>query len=78
MQKSEDFKLLVQTIAQMEREQSVVFTKKGKVKLPLKPVLIEGTFRANERGFGFVTIDPEEDDIIFLKKQLGMPWMAIR
>lgn len=28
--KSEDFKLLVQTIAQMEREQSVVFTKKEK------------------------------------------------
>lgn len=71
LQKSEDFKLLVQTIAQMEREQSVVFTKKGKVKLPLKPVLIEGTFRANERGFGFVTIDPEEDDIYIPKEATG-------
>ncbi|EOW1883810.1 ribonuclease R [Enterococcus hirae] len=71
LQKSEDFKLLVQTIAQMEREQSVVFTKKGKVKLPLKPVLIEGTFRANERGFGFVTIDPEEDDIYIPKEVTG-------
>lgn len=71
LQKIEDFKLLVQTIAQMEREQSVVFTKKGKVKLPLKPVLIEGTFRANERGFGFVTIDPEEDDIYIPKEATG-------
>lgn len=71
LQKSEDFKLLVQAIAQMEREQSVVFTKKGKVKLPLKPVLIEGTFRANERGFGFVTIDPEEDDIYIPKEATG-------
>lgn len=71
LQKSEDFKLLVQTIAQMEREQSVVFTKKGKVKLPLKPVLIEGKFRANERGFGFVTIDPEEDDIYIPKEATG-------
>ncbi|MDU4894512.1 MAG: ribonuclease R [Enterococcus hirae] len=71
LQKSEDFKLLVQTIAQMEREQSVVFTKKGKVKLPLKPVLIEGMFRANERGFGFVTIDPEEDDIYIPKEATG-------
>lgn len=71
LQKSEDFKLLVQTIAQMEREQSVVFTKKGKVKLPLKPVLIEGTFRANERGFGFVTIDTEEDDIYIPKEATG-------
>lgn len=71
LQKSEDFKLLVQTVAQMEREQMVVFTKKGKVKLPLKPVLIEGTFRANERGFGFVTIDPEEDDIYIPKEATG-------
>ncbi|MGC2951934.1 ribonuclease R, partial [Enterococcus faecium] len=30
-QKSDDFKLLVLTIAQMEREQSIVFNKKGKV-----------------------------------------------
>lgn len=29
-QKSDDFKLLVQTIAQMEREQSIVFNKKEK------------------------------------------------
>lgn len=70
-QKSEDFKLLVQTIAQMEREQSVVFTKKGKVKLPLQPILVEGLFRANERGFGFVTIDPEEDDIYIPKEATG-------
>lgn len=70
-QKSEDFKLLVQTIAQMEREESIVFNKKGKVKLPLKPVLVEGTFRANERGFGFVTIDPEEDDIYIPKESTG-------
>ena len=70
-QKSDDFKLLVQTIAQMEREQSIVFNKKGKVKLPLKPILIEGTFRANERGFGFVTIDPEEDDIYIPKEATG-------
>lgn len=70
-QKSEDFKLLVQTIAQMEREQSIVFNKKGKVKLPLQPLLIEGTFRGNERGFGFVTIDPEEDDVYIPKESTG-------
>lgn len=71
LEKSEDFKLLVQTIAQMEREQTVIFTKKGKVKLPLQPILVEGTFRANERGFGFVTIDPEEDDIYIPKEATG-------
>lgn len=71
LQKSEDFKLLVQTVAQMEREQSIIFTKKGKIKLPLKPMLIEGVFRANERGFGFVTIDPEEDDVYIPKEATG-------
>jgi ribonuclease R len=68
LQKSADFKLLVQTIAQMEREKSVVFTKKGKIALPMKDLLLEGTFRANERGFGFVTIDPEEPDVYIPKE----------
>ena len=58
----------MQTIAQMEREKSVSFNKKGKVLLPMKDLLIEGTFRANERGFGFVTIDPEEPDVYIPKE----------
>ncbi|MGT9550994.1 ribonuclease R family protein, partial [Enterococcus faecalis] len=68
LEKSSDFKILVQTIAQMEREKSVSFNKKGKVLLPMKDLLIEGTFRANERGFGFVTIDPEEPDVYIPKE----------
>jgi len=68
LQKSADFKLLVQTIAQMEREQSIVLTKKGKISLPLQDLVLVGTFRSNERGFGFVTIDPEEPDIYIPKE----------
>ena len=34
----------------------------------MKDLLIEGTFRANERGFGFVTIDPEEPDVYIPKE----------
>lgn len=71
LQKSDDFKALVQTIAMMEREKSIVFNKKGKIKLPEKQILIEGTFRANSRGFGFVTIDPEEEDIFIPKEATG-------
>ncbi|GMA71233.1 ribonuclease R [Tetragenococcus osmophilus] len=63
LEKSKDFKTLVQTVATMEREQLVDFNKKGKVKLPAKQNLVEGSFHANERGFGFVTIDSEEDDV---------------
>jgi len=68
LEKSDDFKALVQTIATMEREQLVVFNKKGKVKLPVKQTLVEGTFHANERGFGFVTVDSEEDDVYIAKE----------
>ncbi|MHC5268161.1 ribonuclease R [Enterococcus sp. LJL98] len=72
LQKGIDFKELVQTVAILEKEKSVVFTKKGKVKLPPKQYFIEGTFRRNERGFGFVTIDPEEEDIYIPKEQTMM------
>ena len=49
LNKSNDFKLLVQTLAAMEREGAIVFNKKGKVKLPPKQVLVEGIFRAKKR-----------------------------
>ncbi len=71
LQKSEDFKALVQTIATMEREKLIVFNKKGKIKLPQQQIVVEGTFRANSRGFGFVTIDPEEEDIFIPKEATG-------
>ena len=67
MRKSDDFKLLVKTIAQMEREKTVEFNKKGRIKLPFQPIDVEGIFRRNERGFGFVTIDPEEPDVFIPK-----------
>ncbi|MGX6993160.1 ribonuclease R [Vagococcus penaei] len=69
LQKSQDFKLLVQTVAQMEREKLVEFTQKGKIRLAKQETILEGTFRANERGFGFVAIEDEEDDV-FIQKGL--------
>ena len=76
MRKSEDYKLLVQTVAQLEREKAVEFNKKGRIKLPFQPIEVEGIFRRNERGFGFVTIDPEEPDILFPKKRRILRWMV--
>lgn len=67
MRKSADFKLLVQTVAQLEREKALEFNKKGRIKLPFQPIEVEGIFRRNERGFGFVTIDPEEPDVFIPK-----------
>lgn len=71
LQKSQDFKSLVQAIAAMEREGSLLFTKKGKIKLPAAPVTISGLFRSNERGFGFVAVDDEEEDIYIPKEATG-------
>ncbi|MHC5215288.1 ribonuclease R [Enterococcus sp. LJL128] len=68
LQKSADFKLLIQTAAALERENLIEFTKKGKIKLVEKGISVEGVFRGNERGFGFVTIDPEEPDIYIAKE----------
>ncbi|MGX7031088.1 ribonuclease R [Vagococcus zengguangii] len=70
LEQSQNFKLLVQTIASMERDQQVEFTSKGKIKLPME-LTIEGTFRANDRGFGFVTISPEEPDVYIAKELTG-------
>lgn len=69
--KSDNFKLLVQTIASMERDHQVTLTGKGRVKLALPSIEIEGTFRANERGFGFVTIDEEEPDVYIPMENIG-------
>ena len=51
LNKSADFKLLVQAIAQLERDKKVAFNRKGKIYLPKAAVYVEGIFRANERGF---------------------------
>lgn len=68
LQKSADFKLLVQTAAALEREGLIEFNKKGKIKLVETGISLEGTFRGNERGFGFVTIDEEEPDVYISKE----------
>ncbi|SFH68244.1 ribonuclease R [Pisciglobus halotolerans] len=60
---ADDFKLLVQTLAAMEREGLVFLTKGGKLKIPHKDPVLAGIFRASDRGFGFVSIEDEEQDI---------------
>lgn len=71
LEKGEDYKALVKTISQMEKEKTLEFTKKGKLRLPQKSLVLEGTFRKNDRGFGFVTYDPEEEDVYIGKDATG-------
>ncbi|TFJ76528.1 ribonuclease R [Carnobacterium maltaromaticum] len=58
-----DFKMLVSALAEMERKGSLKLNKKGHFKLPTKKPVLTGIFRANDRGFGFVSIEEEEDDV---------------
>lgn len=69
--KGADYKFLVKTISQMEKEKIIEFTKNGKLRLPPQQIVLEGTFRKNDRGFGFVTYDPEEDDVYISKEDTG-------
>ncbi|WP_163651739.1 ribonuclease R [Listeria sp. PSOL-1] len=59
-----EFKLMVKALVHLEDSGKIVRTKKNRYTLPQKMNLVKGTFRAHERGFGFVL--PEEtglDDI---------------
>jgi ribonuclease R len=65
--KAKDFTSLVKVISKMESHKELIFTRDGKVDLPPKKEknspTIKGIFRAHKNGFGFVTVDAEEDDL---------------
>ncbi|SEL29897.1 RNAse R [Carnobacterium iners] len=66
---SVDFKMLVSTLADIEREGTVFLNKKGEFKLAEKAGVLSGIFRASDRGFGFVSIEDEENDIYIPNNQ---------
>ena len=73
LNKAKDFKSFVKTVASLEGEGLLQFTDEGKIRLAgaLKKektkALINGIFHAHANGFGFVTIDAEEDDVFIPK-----------
>ncbi|WP_270740793.1 ribonuclease R [Lactococcus formosensis] len=65
--KASDFKLFVKTLAALEGEGLLEFTKNGKVTLAEVKAELVGIFRANANGFGFVTVDSDEPDVFIPK-----------
>lgn len=65
---SEDYTLLIQSIAQMEQYGDIVFTSQGYIQWKDHDQKLQGTFMKNERGFGFVSI-PDWDHDVFIAKQ---------
>ncbi|MTV82454.1 ribonuclease R [Secundilactobacillus folii] len=56
------FKLIVQELAQLEREKIAVVTTDGEFQLNEKARQLTGIFHANDKGFGFVAYDDELPD----------------
>ncbi|MBS4770747.1 ribonuclease R [Carnobacteriaceae bacterium zg-ZUI240] len=68
---SADYKTLAKTIASLEEENALVFLTNGKVSLPQKKQTYTGLYRANDKGFGFVTVDGLDNDVFIPKGQTG-------
>lgn len=64
-EKARDFRNLVKTISEMERKRQLTFSNVGKIQLRKEKQLLtlKGTFHAHKNGFGFVTLNEEEDDL---------------
>ena len=66
MDKGAQFKFVVQALTQMEHDDQVGFDEDNHYFLKQEMPHFDGEFHANDRGFGFVTVDPEEPDF-FIK-----------
>lgn len=67
------FKLLIQSLAEMERNGEIRLTKKGQFQSGRSADQgLKGVFRQNDRGFGFVTIEGEEEDIFIPRSLTGL------
>ena len=64
---SKDFSSLVKTISQMEKKHQIRFDDEGRIELYEKKkqerLTLKGVFHAHKNGFGFVTLNEEEDDL---------------
>ena len=64
----EKFPQLIKAISAMESKRQLRFNRDGSVSLRPKKenpnqVTVEGVFRANKNGFGFLHVDDSEDDL---------------
>lgn len=63
-----DFRDLIKMIARLEGQKKLRFDDNGDIALigqeePTKAITLQGVFRANKSGFGFVTVDDAENDL---------------
>lgn len=68
---SDEFKMLVKVFAQLEERGTLILNKTGQFRLKQERNTLTGTFRSNDRGFGFVTVNLEEADVFIPRGRTG-------
>lgn len=66
---SADYKTLIKTVTILEENKEVIFLKNGKVSLPQVKQTYTGIYRANDKGFGFVTVEELSEDVFIAKEK---------
>lgn len=61
-----NFTELVKALAYLEQEKMIITDGQGQYQLAQENTVVEGEFRANDKGFGFVKLDDEEADDVFV------------
>lgn len=61
-----NFTDLVKALAYLEQEKQIITDGNGRYQLAKENTEVEGVFRANDKGFGFVRLDDEEADDVFI------------
>ncbi len=61
-----NFTDLVKALAYLEQGKQIITDGNGRYQLAQENTEVEGVFRANDKGFGFVRLDDEEADDVFI------------
>ncbi|ETJ06457.1 MAG: Ribonuclease R, partial [Streptococcus parasanguinis DORA_23_24] len=71
---SKDFRELIKTLSLMERKHQIRFEEDGSLTLDQKKkheITLKGIFHAHKNGFGFVSLEGEEDDLFVGKNDVN-------
>lgn len=60
------FSDIVKALSFLEQEKKVITDGKGRYQLAQENIVVEGIFKANSKGFGFVKVEDESTDDIFV------------
>ncbi|GBG04563.1 ribonuclease R [Lactobacillus rodentium] len=67
-----EFSDLVKTLTFLEHEKKIITNGQGKYQLNQENIIVEGLFKANDKGFGFVRLDDEKAEDVFVDKHNTM------